>query len=77
MGCGSSQNASAALAASVALRMSAHEEALCAVVGDVVRSDLRRVQSLQFDVEDAEDASDAHILPLCEAIEALAEAVSA
>ena len=64
------------VAAVVSLWMRADDESLKAVVGDVVRSDLRRVQELQYDVQDEEDASDAHILPLCEAINALAEAVS-
>lgn len=61
------------VAATVALRMQDYEPMLTAVLGgDIARSDLRMLQSLQDDLQDVEDSNDAHILPLCDLVVALA-----
>lgn len=62
-------------AAAISLRMDRCNEAFAAIVGEVQRSDARRMENTQFDLQDGEDASDAHLLSTCAAIEALVQGI--
>jgi hypothetical protein len=64
-------------AAAVALRTEESVPMLAAVLGETSRSDARRVDQLLSDIQDAEDDNDEHLQPVCNAVYALAAALSA
>jgi hypothetical protein len=64
-------------AAAVALRTENSVPMLVAVLGESSRSDARRVDSLLSDIQDAEEESDEHLQPVCDAVHALAAALGA
>ena len=65
------QNASLRCAAAVSTRFVSYDTALTALVGDLARSDARRVDEYQSGILDDEKESDTHLLPICLAINVL------
>lgn len=49
------------------------KEVLVQMVGEPTRSDARKFEDMLYDIQDEEDSSDAHLMPVCETIRILAK----
>ena len=60
-------------AAALSTRMVSQSEALAAVLGQLTRSDTRRVETLYFAIVEGETMSDAHLAATAEAVRSLTQ----